>query len=147
MHNAPSVTYPVGRLLLERAVTLVLAGLALAATARMIVSQPWGWGPAMTLCSLLGAWACHRRWRASLQGGFLSWDGKEWLLCREAANQEGRIHVEWDLQGFLLLRFQPTTSALSPLPGTAGGQWLWLARQANPALWTDLRRAVYCRVS
>jgi len=50
MHNAPSVIYPVGRLLLERVVTLAWTGLALAAMVTMVVAQPWGWGPALTLC-------------------------------------------------------------------------------------------------
>ena len=146
MHNAPSVTYPVGRLFLERAVTLALVGLALAATVTMVVAQPWGWGPALTLCSGLLAWAVQRRspW---LSSGDLSWDGKEWWLSREVASPAGRIRVEWDLQGFLLLRFEPLTEEVSHRPWVAGGQWVWLARQSDPATWADLRRAVYCRVS
>jgi toxin CptA len=147
MHSAPSVTYPVGRLLLERGLTWVLSALAGGATCITLVTQPWGWGPALTLSSLLVAGLCHQRWRTAPRGGFLSWDGKEWWLHREAANLSGGVSVEWDLQGFLLLRFQPTTSTASRQPRLAGGQWLWLARQANPVQWADLRRAVYCRVS
>lgn len=147
MRSAPSVTYPVGRLLLERGLTLVLSVLAMIATAVMLLSQPWGWGPALTLSSLLVAGLCHRRWRTTQGGGVLSWDGKEWFLGREADNRSGCISVEWDLQGFLLLRFEPTTSAMSRGSFMNRGQWVWVARQANPVMWADLRRAVYCRVS
>ncbi|MEY4156887.1 MAG: hypothetical protein RJB64_1608 [Pseudomonadota bacterium] len=146
MHNAPSVTYPVGRLLLERAVTLALVGLALVAIVTMVTAQPWGWGPALTLCSGLLAWAVQRR-SHRLSSGYLSWDGKEWWLSREVANLAGRVRVEWDLQGFLLLRFEPLTESAVLRPLGAGGQWVWLAQQADPATWADLRRAVYCRVS
>jgi hypothetical protein len=146
MHSAPSVTYPVGRLLLERVVSLALSALAALAALIMVVSQPWGWGPALTLSSGLGAWALHRRWPPSSPGR-LSWDGKAWCLHRAAVDQEGRILVEWDLQGYLLLRFQPTLSVTPGPPMRAGGEWLWLSRQADPSEWADLRRAVYCRVS
>ena len=146
MHNAPSVIYPVGRLLLERVVTLTWTGLALAAMVTMVVAQPWGWGPALTLCGGLLAWAVQRR-SHKLSSGYLSWDGKEWWLSRELANQAGRVRVEWDLQGFLLLRFEPLTEFGLHRPSQADGQWLWLAQQADPATWADLRRAVYCRVS
>ena len=146
MHNAPSVTYPVGRLLLERAFTLALAGLALAATFTLVLSQPWGWGPALCLSSVLLAWAIQRRARP-LSGGQVAWDGQAWRLRRDADDQAGRVRVESDLQGFLLLRFEPLTEAASRRPGAAGVQWVWLARQSDPASWADLRRAVYCRVS
>ena len=146
MHNAPSVTYPVGRLLLERAFTLALAGLALAATFTLVLSQPWGWGPALCLSSVLLAWAIQRRARP-LSGGHLAWDGQAWWLSRDAVDQAGRVRVEWDLQGFLLLRFEPLNESVSRRPWAVGGQWVWLARQADPATWADLRRAVYCRVS
>jgi hypothetical protein len=146
MHNAPSVTYPVGRLLLERALTLALGGLALVALLALVLSQPWGWGPALTLSSGLVAWAIQRRARP-LSGGHLAWDGQAWWLSRDAVDQVGRVRVEWDLQGFLLLRFEPLTEAASRRPWAVGGQWVWLARQADPATWAGLRRAVYCRVS
>ena len=146
MHNAPSVTYPVGRLLLERAVTLALAGLALVAIFTVLLSQPWGWGPALTLSSGLLAWVVQRRARP-LSGGHVAWDGQAWWLSRDAVDQAGRVRVEWDLQGFLLLRFEPLTEVASSRPWAAGGQWVWLVRQADPATWADLRRAVYCRVS
>jgi hypothetical protein len=98
--------------------------------------RPGGLG--LLLWVLVAAWAlrCWRRW----PGGLLEWDGSQWWLKTDSALRPqplaGAPRLHWDGQGFMLLGV-----ALA-----AGGQrWLWLQRSSAPALWGDLRRAVYWR--
>ncbi len=92
----------------------------------------------LLLWGLVAAWALRswRRW----PGGRLEWDGSQWWLKADSALRPQPLadapRVHWDGQGFMLLGVSLA----------AGGQrWLWLQRSSAPALWGDLRRAVYWR--
>ena len=95
--------------------------------------QPWpaAVGFALWLASGAGAWRSWRRWPE----GALEWDGRAWWLHGAASapmQLRAAPRICWDGQGFLLLQVA--------LPVR---RWLWLEAASAPALWGDLRRAVY----
>jgi hypothetical protein len=133
MHNAPSVTYPVGRSRWGAAL------LALAWLAGVAVVLQWsrqdgvGAGPAVVAwagVAGVGLAAARAWWRGP--SGALAWDGANW---RWEAGPPGRVQVGLDLQAFLLVHWR----------AAGGARWLWLERAACPERWDDLRRAVYSR--
>jgi toxin CptA len=134
MHNAPSVSYPVGR---PRLAGLLAAGLWLvgaSATAlwlQQVDAPGWRQGVAATALAVIGAWAL-RCWLRS-PSGELRWDGAGWTGPAGAAG--GALVVALDLQRMLLVRWQAPASP----------RWLWLERSRCPQRWLDLRRAVYSR--
>lgn len=99
---------------------------------------PWPAVTGLLLWALAAAWAlrCWRRWPR----GQLEWDGAQWWLWAQHATRAqlvaGVPQLHWDGQGFMLLGV-----ALA----AGGRRWLWLQRSSAPALWGDLRRAVYWR--
>jgi toxin CptA len=136
MHNAPAVTYPVGRSSIQGALCLVLWLLGLAATIAWAMTVPdiRLVAPAAALCAAVAAPAALAWWRT--EAGALQWDGDDWQLHLRGPAAGGKPLVALDLQGALLLRWKEA--------GGAGG-WLWLDRASAPARWDDLRRAVYSR--
>ena len=91
------------------------------------------------LCSWLAAWF----WR-NTPCGTLVWSGSDWTLespqglplCAPCP----RLHIHLDLQRRLWLRLPPESSQA----GTT--LWLWLEWRSQPALWDEVRRAVYSPV-
>jgi toxin CptA len=136
MHNAPSVSYPVGRSFWAGllAATLVLSG-ALVTTGWLAQAPVGGWriGAAATALALGAAAAGWNWWR--MPQGTLAWDGHDWAWTAAAGTDTGRVEPCVDLQSFLLLRFA----------GQPGSHWLWLERRRCAERWDDLRRAVYSR--
>jgi hypothetical protein len=134
MHNAPSVTYPVGR---PRFAGLLAAGLWLAGSALTLLwlheAHTAHWRHAFATLALLvsGGWAFTSWWRSPQ--GQLSWDGAAWS-GPFGAGADG-IEVTLDLQRVLLVRVRTGRTA----------HWLWLDRRRCPLRWLDLRRAVYSR--
>lgn len=134
MHNAPSVSYPVGR---PRVAGLLAAGLWLvgAGVTALWLQQAdapgWRQGLAATALAAIGAWTL-RSWLRS-PSGELQWDGAGWTGPAGAAG--GALDVALDLQQVLLVRWQAPASP----------RWLWLERSRCPQRWLDLRRAVYSR--
>lgn len=137
MHNAPAVTYPVGRSQFQAVLlgVLIFAGL--------LVELMWCLAPGLldwrqgllALCVVLtGLWA-GLNWQRSPVGR-LRWDGQIWCWTetRTAVETWGTLSVHLDLQKVLLLCLQPETGA--PL-------WLWPEQNNRPARWQDLRRAVF----
>jgi toxin CptA len=135
MHNAPAVTYPVGRSSIQGALGVVLWLLGLAATIAWTLTWPDVRliAAAASLCAAAAALAAAAWWRT--EAGDLHWDGDDWQLHLRGRADAGIPTVALDLQGFLLLRWTA--------PGAGG--WLWLDRASAPARWDDLRRAVYSR--
>jgi hypothetical protein len=135
MHNAPAVTYPVGRSSIQGALGLALWLLGLAATIA------WAWtrpdvrfvAAAASLCAGAAALAASAWWRT--EAGTLQWDGDDWQLHLRGRADAGNPAVALDLQGSLLLRWRAARAC----------RWLWLDRASAPARWDDLRRAVYSR--
>ena len=135
MHNAPAVTYPVGRSSIQGALGLVLWLLGLAATTAWALTWPDARlvAAAAILCAAAAALAAVAWWRT--EAGDLQWDGDDWQLHLRGRADGGNPVVALDLQGSLLLRWKAAGS----------GGWLWLDRASAPARWDDLRRAVYSR--
>ena len=141
MHNAPSVSYPVGRCAFQRWLFVGFAVLTLA----VLLAWAFNQGLTSTLYVAVAAAALGLLlgWRALGQAGTLTWDGQVWCLHDQGLGHEdalGAVHVALDVQKALLLRWQPTSDKLHAKP-----QWLWLGSQASDNRWQDLRRAVYQR--
>jgi hypothetical protein len=143
MHNAPSVSYPVGRCAFQRWLFVGFAVLNSTVLLTWAFNQGFTviWYVAVgatTLGVLLG-------WLALGHTGTLTWDGQVWCLHDQDAGVEdalGDVHVALDVQKALLLRWLPTSDTLNAKP-----QWLWLGSQASDNRWQDLRRAAYQRTN
>jgi toxin CptA len=135
MHSAPSVSYPVGRSRLARRLLLGLWGLGAAgviAWCLQFSGAPWRTG--LLLAALLVAGIAARRAGGLGEGVQLQWDGQQWSCTgsRQLGGAAASVHL--DLQSLALVRLcAPEQSAA----------WLWLDRDACPARWLDLRRALH----
>ena len=143
MHNAPSVSYPVGRCAFQRWLYLgficFTSSVLLAWALNQGLSVAW---TAALSAAALGAWL---GWKALRHVGTLTWDGQVWCLHDQNSTDGdalGEIDVALDVQKALLLRRLPTSDTLHATP-----QWLWLGSQTSNERWQDLRRAVYQRVN
>ena len=136
MHNAPSVTYPVGRSLLAGGLGGVLWLLGVVVTVQWIRQSPVsGWRlVAAVMVPALAALAAGWNWWI-MPRGTLAWDGQSWTWTGAAGVDVGAVDVCLDLQHFLLLHFRSHPTS----------HWLWLERNRSAARWDDLRRAVYSR--
>ena len=137
MHNAPSVSYPVGRSLLAGllAATAWLLG-ALATVLWTFQSQVDGWrlataGVLLVAVALISAW----QWWV-MPRGELYWDGQNWTWTAAGTADTGAAAVCLDLQQCVLLHWR----------GRGRAHWFWLERAHCPQRWDALRRAVYSRV-
>lgn len=137
-HNAPPVTYPLGRsyFLGGLLLALWLAGLLLALVWDAL-TQASGWRLSAS-CSavLLAGLAAGLSWK-NLPRGQLAWDGEVWRWeseCRHSAMAEHELSVVADFQRCLLLRLESQAGA---------SLWLWAEQPSLPERWLDLRRAVY----
>ena len=142
MHNAPSVSYPVGRCAFQR---WLYIGLTIFTSA---VLWAWALHQGLTLvwyaATALAAVGGCLGWQALLMRARVTWDGHVWCLHDQNSGAEdalGVVHVALDVQTALLLRWQPASDTLHAKP-----QWLWLGAQDADDAWQSLRRAVYQRV-
>ncbi|WP_333841593.1 hypothetical protein [Limnohabitans sp.] len=141
MHNAPSVSYPLGRCAFQRWLYACFVVLTSAVLFAWAIHQEvtWVWGMAALAAAMGGLLG----WRALGQVGMLTWNGQVWCLqipgdgCREVW---GEVSVALDVQKALLLRWQPASDTLKAKP-----LWLWLGSEGARHHWQDLRRAVYQR--
>jgi len=136
MHNAPAVTYPVGRSSIQGALGLVLWLLGVAATTAWALTSPDARlvSAAACLCTAAAVLAGVAWWRTG--AGEVQWNGDGWQLHSWGQSHDGKPMVVLDLQASVLLHWHATRGA---------GGWLWLDRSSAPARWDDLRRAVYSR--
>ncbi|WP_295855944.1 hypothetical protein [uncultured Xylophilus sp.] len=140
MHAAPSVRFPVVRS--RRAAVLWAAAWILGAASVGYWSVAVPDVPAsIRVIALLwvlatGAMAWHA-WYRSPQGT-LGWDGQHWHWepAERGASETppGRIALCRDLQGLMLLRFEPAAGR---------GRWLWTDHASSPQHWHALRCAVH----
>ena len=131
MHQAPAVSYPVGRCCFR---TCLVAASALASLTvlgawtlwqGMHAAQGLGWALALLVLGL------QLRMLRHAPHGCLHWQGDAWLWQpREGPSSATRVQVMLDWQSGLLLRL-------------SAGEWLWLERAQAPLQWLDLRRAVW----
>jgi toxin CptA len=120
-HDAPPVTYPLGRSVFQAS---VLAGFWLAGL------------------TAAGAWVYLVRqldWRIGVCFAFfiVAWDGQSWRWESpgyQTGVAEHQLSVLADFQGVMLLRIENHAKA---------GMWLWVERKSFPERWMDFRRAVY----
>ena len=138
MHDAPSVSYPVGR---SSWAAYALGGLwALGASATVawmshLPAAGWRGVLAGLACAAAGAWAAWAWWRTP--EGCLDWRGSRWHWTPvQAPRADVGLQVGLDFQQVLLLR-------LTPVQGPS--VWAWLERRSAPADWAAMRRAVYSR--
>ena len=139
MHNAPAVSFPVGRSRFQ-AWFLGAAWLAGAAACAywgsMMDISGWRHGVAVALSLAAGAtaWA---HWRQPT-AGTLHWNGECWRLdappLAATPSLAGDLAVHLDFQRFLLLSLRPEQGAV---------RWLWLDQCADQPLWRAFRRAVH----
>lgn len=141
MHNAPSVSYPVGRCAFQVwlfvALNLLTSAVLLAWALHQGLGFVW-WAAAAAF-----AIAAYLGWQALRYAATLTWDGQVWCLHDQSSGQVdalGEVHLALDVQKALLLRWLPASDTLQAKP-----QWLWLGLQTSDTRWQDLRRAVYQR--
>lgn len=141
MHNAPSVSYPVGRCVFAARFFAILAILSAAVWTAWVWQQSWtrlaacaalSWAVALAL-----AWRAHKQQTGQLTSDGESW---HWQSAPEQVDARGRVTVLLDLQHTLLLRWEPLNVNLGMLSVN-----LWLSAQSAPEFWQDLRRAVYAQ--
>jgi hypothetical protein len=136
MHNAPAVSYPVGRSRFQKWFFIAVSVLGLVGTLIWFtqVEEP-GWRQwSMLLGSVmtgLGAW---RHWRHPVTGQ-LTWDGVAWIWTDSKSSEPTQLAVVLDAQLAMLLCLRQ------------GGQtqrtWIWVDCDASPTRWLALRRAVH----
>lgn len=136
MHNAPAVSYPVGRSFFQAGLLLGLALLS-AGLGGYWIAHSGRFGAPQLLIVLLwltAAVVAGGAWRRPARGE-LQWDGQAWAWHSGAtAAWPGQVAVRLDWQRGLLLAFA----------GESGRtQWLWLARSADATRWPAVRRALY----
>jgi hypothetical protein len=136
MHNAPAVSFPVGRSRFQVQILAALAFLGfLAAVVWTAKAQAPDWRQWLMLSGAaltgLGAfWQWHHA-----PTGQVAWSGSSWHWAESSDAVEARVVVVIDLQRAMLL--------ILGVGGNARKVWLWVERDASPARWLALRRAVY----
>jgi toxin CptA len=135
MHNAPSVSYPVGRSRLAPRLLLgvwAVGAAGVAAWSWQFSGAPWRTGLIVAALLLAGMAA----WRAARlgEGAQLLWDGQHWTCSGSVQRAGAQAFVHLDLQSLMLVRLCA--------PGR-GAAWLWLERGAHPSRWLDIRRALH----
>ena len=142
MHNAPSVSYPVGRCVFQR---WLYVGFTVSTSAVL-----WTWAlhqgltPAWYASTAFAAAGGFLGWETLRMRAMLTWDGQVWCLHDQNSGGEdvlGVVHVTLDVQTALLLRWQPASDTLNAKP-----QWLWLGARTAGNDWQNLRCAVYQRI-
>ena len=85
MHNAPSVSYPVGRCAFQRWLYVFFTVLTSTVLLAWALNQgvTWIWGVAVGFATL----AIFSGGRALHQAGMLTWDGQVWCLHDQGAGQ------------------------------------------------------------
>lgn len=145
MHDAPSVSFPVGRCVWCRRISLALwcAAIGSALGVAIWARQPLGVGAVLVMVGGLGfAWG----WRHGWPQGHLQWRGqvpapmRGWWWARDETEPAVRVtelFVLLDLQhGMLLALRLPTQQRLT----------MWVQRAHAPVQWQALRQAVWFHV-
>lgn len=137
MHNAPAVSYPVGRSRFH-GVMVVAAGLLGCLALLFWLSAPaapdwrqWLMAGAL-LAAVLGA---GKAWHRSPRG-ILRWSGYVWEWASDGTTQVGHLVVHLDFQSWMIVSLRPDRGA---------ARWLWPERRSDALNWDALRRAVFAR--
>jgi hypothetical protein len=140
MHNAPSVSFPVGRCAFLRVLYIILTLFTSAVLLSWTLVQSWHIGMGFALC--LGVLCAWWGWRDIQWQGVLHWTGQQWQLEGAPTRDNTTLAVAapqvcLDAQSILLLRLTPLSGA------TEAKRWLWCQRRSAAPQWQDFRRAVY----
>jgi hypothetical protein len=136
MHNAPTVSYPVGRSHFQAGLLAFLIFMGLSVVLVWSVEAVWGWRQGLLGLALgLSAVLAYQEWQRTPQGT-LAWDGDIWHFTRGQHTVAGRVAVHLDFQFIVLLSLAPTKGPRL---------WLWAERSRDALLWVALRRAVFSR--
>jgi len=135
MHNAPAVTYPVGRSHFQAWLTLALLLPAAAVVGLwFFLADRLDWRQALAA----GIWlacaglALHSLRRPCL--GILRWDGQNWHWDSSGMVLAGSVVPRLDWQAGVLLEFRSPSHRV---------RWLWLERDQQALRWDALRRALW----
>jgi hypothetical protein len=138
MHDAPSVSYPVGRSRsADRLLSILWTSGACCAAAACYRLDGADWRVGLLALSVVGAGVAA--WRSALRRtalAELSFDGRHWSLAGSAGLRAAGVKVALDFQSSLLVCLTGARRAR---------RWVWLDRSTLPERWRDLRRAVYSR--
>ena len=137
MHNAPAVTYPVGRSFFHGVMVIAL-GLLGGLTLLLWLTTPiaTGWRQWFFTAVLLVAVLCAGdAWRRSPRGT-LRWSGYVWEWTSSGTKQVGNLVVHLDFQSWMVVSVRPDRGA--PM-------WLWPERRSDASHWDALRRAAFAR--
>jgi hypothetical protein len=138
MHNAPAVSYPVGRSRFQAQLfaAVSLAGL-LASAAWFAQVQTPGWRQWLMLFgAVLTAMGTYWQWRQTVVGQ-LTWEGSSWRWTESDTSVSLQLVLILDVQQAMLLLLRGARSAR--------GIWIWVERDTSPTRWLALRRAVHQR--
>jgi hypothetical protein len=138
MHNAPAVSYPVGRSRFQTWLFVLVALLGIVGALIWItqVDAP-GWRQGlMLLGSMVTGFGAWRQWRFPLTGQ-LAWDGVSWMWTDLKSSQPTQLAVVVDVQSAMLLWVRPGGQTLR--------MWIWVDCYTSPTRWLALRRAVHQR--
>jgi len=139
MHNAPAVSYPVGR---SRFHALLLWPIVVLGALTVL---GWTW---LANAAGLRQWAAVLLWLASstlavwhwrrTPVGVLAWDGSVWTWTQADETLPVVPEVALDMQAFLLLKLKRQSSVWRI--------WVWPEQHTAPLHWLALRRAVFAPV-
>ena len=135
MHNAPAVTYPVGRSHIQTWLigVLLLIGAAVTGWWYWLVAGP-DWRQALAAGIWLAGAALAGRGLRRPSLGMLRWDGQHWHWESNGTVLTGSVLPRLDWQAGVLLEFRAEAHR---------ARWLWLERGAQTQRWHALRRALW----
>ena len=138
MHDAPSVSYPVGRSRsADRLLSIVWTCGVCCVAAACYRFDSADWRVGLLALSIIGAGAAA--WRSTLRRTAsveLSFDGRHWSLAGSSGLGAAGAKAALDFQSSLLVCLTDADRSR---------RWVWLDRSTLPERWQDLRRAVYSR--
>jgi hypothetical protein len=135
MHNAPAVSYPVGRSRFQGWLLSVVALIGLVSAAVWFTqADALGWRQWLMLSVAIsvafGAWW---QWQHA-ETGQLAWDGVVWTWTAAQASLPVQLTLIADVQRAMLLLLNSAHSD--------SRRWIWVDRDASSTRWLALRRAV-----
>jgi hypothetical protein len=136
MHNAPAVSYPVGRSRFQGWLLSVVSFLGLvAAVVWFNQANAPDWRQWLMLSVVIsvafGAWW---QWRQAVAGQ-LTWDGVVWNWTNGQASVPVQLTLIADVQRAMLLLLSGAQDN--------SRRWIWVDRDASLTRWLPLRRAVH----
>jgi toxin CptA len=143
MHNAPAVSFPVGRSRFQAGFIALFWLVAVAVQvvwASQLARSDWRIWVGAVVVLAVGVLAAREWWKSPQ--GRIRWDGKFWtfelaqigLKAAEPATAEVSPVLDFQWVMLLLLRFESGRAI-----------WCWLDRPAKVESWMALRRAVFAR--